>query len=1196
MRFRLRVFRLVSVPVLLAWLLPAQQLSQLSGLVTDPTGAAVPGAVVRLDSQSRNLRVRETVTASDGRYTFPQILPDRYRVTASAQGFGNVTAAGVEVLVNTPARVDLRFEKLGDVTNSLTVTAEAGQVNTVDASLGNAIGSMPILQLPSYARNVAGLLALQPGVTESGNVNGGKSDQANVTLDGIDVNEQQERTAFTSVLRVTLDSVEEFRTTTTNANADQGRGSGAQVSLVTKSGTNDTHGSVYWYHRNTATAANGFFNNSSGVARPKLLINIPGVSLGGPVRKNKLFYFMNWEQRNDRSEENAERIVPSEELRQGGITYRNRAGQFVHLAPSQARALDPRGAGAAPAVLRVFQQYPLPNASTPGDGVNFLGYRFTAPLELLYNTYIARFDYQLAANHNFFFRGQVQNDRSTAAPQFPGQAPASVFLANAKGLAIGYNAILTPNLVSNFRYGLTRYSRERTGSQTASAVSFTDLSDLYPLTTGITRKMPLHQFSGDFSYTRGRHLAQFGAVARLVSNQSLNGVKSFHSASTNVNWLRGTGSDITPADINTAGRAAFGDAMMALLGIVSEVDASYNYTIDGNVLPVGAPIARDFRNEEYEMYAQDSWRLRPNVTLTLGLRWSLMPPVHEANGVQVSTNIPLGDWFNTRGRLADEGRSQEEAGRIVFIRANDPKARPLYPFHKRDFAPRLSLAWSPTGDYGWRKLLFGGSGRTAIRTGFGMFYDLIGQPLARSYDLSAFGFATTLTNPAGRLTASTAPRFTGIFDIPSALLRPAPPGGFPAQFPDTADEGFAITNSIDDQLKSPYTMNLNFSIGREFARGWFVQGSYAGRLSRRSLINRDLAMPTNLTDPASGQTYFQAASQTAQLINQRTPVTQVPRIPFWENMFGNLKTASRTASQVVYSVARLYPNDFISALGDLDEYCDPDCGVLGPNMMMNPQFSSLSAWSSIAGGNYHSMQWTLRKRFSNGLTLDFNYTYSKSQDLASETENSGAFAGFLINAWNPSERRAVSDYDQRHVWNMWWVYQIPIGAGARHRWAKAALGGWQFSGIWTQSTELPWSAGNGAYWATNWNVTSFGTPVGAVTPSTKTKNAATGGPNLWPDPAATLAEWQFTLPGQSGSRNTIRIDGLSNFDTGLSKRFVPPYNDRHSIQFRWEIFNLLNQVRFTNPDLERVSAATWGKYTSQANTPRQMQVALRYEF
>src|SRR5262249_24401572 len=149
--------------------------------------------------------------------------------------------------------------------------------------------------------------------------------------------------------------------------------------------------------------------------------------------------------------------------------------------------------------------------------------------------------------------------------------------------------------------------------------------------------------------------------------------------------------------------------------------------------------------------------------------------------------------------------------------------------------------------------------------------------------------------------------------------------------------------------------------------------------------------------------------------NAKVPTANVAPVPFWESMFGNLKTSTLSATQVVYNSFRLYPNDWTSALADLDEFCDPDCGR-SPNLMMNPQFSALSAWSSIAGGNYHSMQWTLRKRLSKGLTLDFNYTFSKSQDLASVAENGGSFTGFLINSWNPSQRRAVSDYDQRHIW------------------------------------------------------------------------------------------------------------------------------------------------------------------------------------
>lgn len=1183
----------------------SQQLSSLSGTVTDPTGAVIPNATVVLESAERGLK-RATVSDSEGRYAFPQIQPGTYKITGKAAGFAEVIVNDVQVRVNTPATVNIVFEKVGAVAETVSVTAEAVQVNTTDASIGNAIGSQPILQLPSFARNVAGLLALQPGVTESGNVNGGKSDQGNVTLDGIDVNEQMERTAFTSVLRVTLDSVQEFRTTTTNANADQGRSSGAQVSLVTKSGTNEVHGSAYWYHRNTATAANSFFNNQSGVKRPKLLINIPGASVGGPIKKNKVFFFLNWEQRNDRSEENVSRTVPSLELRQGIVQYRNRDGQIVRLTPQDIRTrIDPLGIGPNPAVLQLFNSYPAPNDASLGDGLNIQGFRFTAPLQLRYTTYIARFDYQLNPNHNLFFRGQLQNDRDTDPPQFPGEQPNSVFLRNAKGIAVGYNTVVTNNLVSTFRYGITRLSRESTGIQTGSPVTFRNLDSRVGLTLGLSRQIPLHQLSEDLSWTRGSHTMQFGAITRFISNQSRNFGRSYNSAQANVSWLRGTGTDLQPPDLAPADRTAYNDAMIALLGIITQGTARYNYTIDGKVLPVGEPIRRNFKNEEYELYWQDSWRLKRNFTVTYGLRWSLMPPIYEANGVQVSTNVPLGDWFNLRGALADQGKSQEDAGRIVFIRRDDPKARPIYPFHKKNFAPRIGLAYSPTADSGWRRFLFGGPGRTSIRAGWGMFYDLIGQPLARTFDLTAFGFATTLVNPSGQLTARTAPRFTGIFNVPAELLREAPPGGFPIQFPDRGTGSFAITNSIDDKLRPPYTMNMNFSIGREFRDGWFIQGSYVARQSRRSLINRDLAMPTNLTDPVSGQTYFEAASQMAQLVNNRVAINAVPAIPFWENVYRNLRTSTETATQQVYRVARLYPNDFTSALADLDQFCDPACSALGKNAMMNPQFSALSAWSSIAGGNYHAMQWTVRKRFSQGLTLDFNYTLSKSQDLASVEENSGSFSGFLVNSWNPSQRRGVSDYDQRHIWSFWWVYELPFGRGKRFgsgmsRLLDAALGGWQFSGIWTQSTELPWSVGNGRNWPTNWNITGFGTPAGKTTPSTKTKNApavsGVGGPNVWPNPAKTLEEWMYTLPGQTGSRNTVRIDGRANWDFAVAKRFLMPWAESHSIQFRWETFNVWNQVRFDDPILSRVGTANWGKYSSQANDPRQMQFALRYEF
>jgi len=1199
-----KLFVCAAALLLGASILYAQNLSSVSGVVVDPTGAVIGSAHLTLkniDTQA----TRTAVSDPQGRYHFAQVQPGNYQILGKASGFSDVIVNGVRLLVNVPSTLNIAFEKVGAVAETISVSAEAVQVNTTDASIGNAIGSHGIIQLPSFARNVVGILMLQPGVNVFGNVNGGKADQANVTLDGVDVNDQMERSSFTSVLRVTLDSVQEFRTTTTNANADQGRTSGAQVALVTKSGTNEYRGSLYWYHRNTATAANDFFNNLSDVKRPKLLINIPGASVGGPIKRNKLFFFANWEQRSDRSEANVSRTVPSMNLRQGIIQYRSTAGQTIQLSPQQVRARDPLGLGPNQQVLQLFNSYPTPNDFTLGDGANIVGFRFTAPLQLRNTTYTTRLDYNINSAHNVFVRGQLQNDRSTGAPQFPGEQPNNVALTNAKGLAIGFNSLITSNLVSTFRYGITRLSRETTGIQNASAVSFRNLSDRFGLTTGISRQIPVHQFSEDLSWTKNTHAVQFGFITRRISNQSNNFGRSFHSASTNVSWLRGTGSDLQPADLASADRTAYNDAIMAVLGIVSQGNARYNYKIDGGLLPAGAPIQRDYRNEEYELYAQDTWRIKRNLTLTYGLRWSLMPSIYEADGVQVSTNIPLGQWFNTRGALADQGKSQEEAGRISFLGRSDPNARPIYPFHKKNFAPRVGIAWSPNAQSAIGKFLFGGAGQTSIRAGWGMYYDLFGQPLARTFDLTAFGFATTLVNPAGQLTPSTAPRFNGVFSVPSQLLRAAPPGGFPIQFPSRGTGSFAITNSIDDNLQPPYTMNMNFSIGREFKSGWFLQGSYVGRQSRRSLMNRDLAMPTNMFDPASGQSYFEAATIMARLVNDRAAISAVPRIPFFENFYRNLATANETASQQVFRVARFYPNDFTSALADLDQFCDPDCGRLGANMMMNPQFSALSAWSSIGGGNYHAMQWTLRKRFSEGLTVDFNYTYAKSQDLASSAENAGSFSGFLVNSWDPSQRRAVSDYDQRHIYNLLGIYELPFGKGKRfgggaNRGLDALIGGWQISGVWTQSTELPFSVGNGRNWPTNWNITGFGTPRGPITRTTVTKNAPAvsgrGGPNMWADPTATLSEWDFTLPGQSGSRNTVWGPGRSNIDFAVAKRFSMPYDEGHSLQFRWETFNVFNQVRFGSPTISRVGTANWGKFSDQANTPRQMQFALRYEF
>ena len=362
------------------------------------------------------------------------------------------------------------------------------------------------------------------------------------------------------------------------------------------------------------------------------------------------------------------------------------------------------------------------------------------------------------------------------------------------------------------------------------------------------------------------------------------------------------------------------------------------------------------------------------------------------------------------------------------------------------------------------------------------------------------------------------------------LLPPAPPGGLPVTYPTSGAGSFAITNSIDDNLKAPYSINLNFSIGREFSKGFFVQAAYVGRLSRHSLIQRDMAMPTDLVDPKSGQDYFSAMTQLAtQLDYQGVTVSNLQKIPFFEDMWAGAGGSNPAYPGIVLSSTQAWaldyhgdptkgikansnPGDFTNTLNNADNGANcsttgtkfkstgavsqMSCGIFGPFMIFNPQFSALSAYSSIGKGDYHALQWTVRKRMNNGLQFDLNYTLSKSIDLASTGEY-GTFTGFVQNTWNPSQMRAVSNYDTLQQVNANFVYRLPFGRGQRYgtsinKIVDAFIGGWEVSGLYRQTSGLPFTVINGQRWPTNWEVDANATPNGQPLPPVVSTGNATG--------------------------------------------------------------------------------------------------------
>jgi hypothetical protein len=1212
-------------------LLMAQATTSLSGTVTDLSSAVVPNATVTLVNNDTSAQ-REARTDAEGRYSFQQVQPGRYHLLAKAAGFSDVSVNDIRLLVSSPATIPIVFEKVGAVATVVAVSAEAMQINTTDASIGHAIGDRAITQLPFEARNVVGLLSLQPGVTylgepdpanqydfRSGSVNGGKSDQANVTLDGVDVNDHQNRSAFTSVLRVTLDSVQEFRTITTNAGAEYGHGSGAQVPLITKSGANAVHGSVYEYLRNTKTSANDFFANQAGLARAKLNRNLYGVSLGGPIQKNRLFYFVNYEGRKDRSETlSSARIVPTQDFRNGLFTYQRKDGSIGKLTPNDVKTLDPNGIGENPAVLDLLKTYPLPNSSAAGDALNTSGFIFNAATPLDWNTYIAKFDYVVdnSGKHTVWWRGNLQNDRyANGLPQFPGDPPSTVLLSTNKGYAIGYTGILRANLISNFHYGFTRLGTENTGIQQAPTARLRDLTDRYRNTVATIRNSPVQQFSEDLSWIKGSHTVAFGGVTRLIRNNRQSQATSFSDALASSAALASGGTEFLASD--AANTTPYKRQFTNILGVLTQLNRRANYDLQGNLLPEGAMIQRKFAGEEYELYVQDTWKATRSLTITAGLRVSLEPPVYEVQGYQTSPLVPFSDWFNLRGSLAAQGKPQSLAPKVQFDLASKT-GRGLYPF-QRDFAPRLGLAYSPLAGSGLSKFLFGGPGRTSIRAGAGIYYDIFGQGLIRDFDATALGFSSSITNP---LTADskTYPRFTGYYSLPfdsSFYPKAAPKSVFPQVYPDA----FAITNSIDDKLKAPYTINLDFAIQRELGHGFLVQGAYVGRFSRRSLVKDDLAMATNLVDPKSGVTYRQAAGQLTSQINAGVPVGQVAPIPYFENLWPNKAANGLTATQAIYNAYKATGGDYTNALQALDGVGGGanSGSVLGPNAMFNSQYGELAALRSRGSGHYHAMQWTLRKRFSGGVQFDFNYTYSKSIDLASIPENNATTPGFssargstsIINSWFTNDMKAVSDYDVQHNFSALWIVELPFGKGKpllgnSNRVVNSVIGGWSLNGVFRNSSGLPTGVIAGGVWPTNWQVGSYAIQTGVVPAFQTTKNAPAPtksgkpGPNMFADPATTMAAYSLPLAGDSGQRNGIRGNGFFGVDLGIGKRFrlFTIKDNPHTIQFRAESFNVTNSVRFDpyTANSSILNPARFGQYTATLVNPRVFQFSLRYEF
>jgi hypothetical protein len=1209
-----------TIAFVLATLPLAAQTSSLQGLITDAQAGAVPEAVVTVTNVGTSAP-RKALSDASGAFTFAQVQPGTYKVVVEKPGFRTHTAE-VTLQINTPATLNVKLE-LGQVSETVNVTGEAAVVNTENAAVGNPFTETQVKEIPLQTRNVVALLSVQPGVAQTGEVVGARRDQNNVLLDGIDVNDSQGANGFNAVLPIPLDSVQEFRTTIAGLGADMGRSSGGQVSIVTKGGSNQFHGSAYEYNRNTLTSANSWFSNRAGVPRSALVRNQYGASLGGPILKNRLFFFYNYEARKDRSASAKTATVPSSTFAQGIVQVLLKDGRTVQLSPQDVVAIDPLHIGTNPYVLSLMKQYPAGNnpLGASDKGLNLNQLLFNAPNTLDNHAQVARMDYNIdsAGKHTVMLRGTLNgsgNDSTLA--QFPGQAAASRQLDNSRGLAARYTAVLTPRLVNAVSYGYTRLGTASTGNSTVlPSIGFTTLQ---ATPRASQRVSPTTNAADDLTWTKGRHSAQFGVNMRFIENDrlSFNNVPSY---SFNRNTLLGLGNDIDN-DVQAYVQSIYGssatlasttnvtNAFGALFGLLNNFGATYNFSVAGQVIPFGQPVTTAFASNEYEAYAQDSFKWERNFTITYGLRYSIFGVPYEKNGTEVIPQTSLSQFFADRvGAQALGIPNSYLSTALVSYALGGPvhNAPGYYPTDHKDFAPRVSIAYSPESDTLLEKIAGKGS---VFRAGAGIVYDHYGAAMAQSFAKSGSpGLASVVAQPVNTDFTSSF-RYAGN-GFPTYA---APVGGAFPYAPPLIQGGFTTFSGVSSDLKAPYEHVFNATYARPLPHKLSLELGYVGRLGHRGLVQQDFGQPlTQFKDAKSGQTWSQAGTVIAKLYNSGITPAQVkanpsliPDQPFFEDIFPgakNYKITGSASANFFYDVYNSYSGSFLDGLNDMDRIRQSNGGcisVFGCNTFFPLQNSGLLAYAGAGKSAYHGATIVLRRAVSRGWGFDFNYTFAHSLDNGSSSETSGGAA--LQDSFNPNAYRGPSDFDARHSVIADFVVELPVGQGKTllNHIPKALdcmIGGWQVSGLTAFRSGTPITVSVSGVYNTNYEYSSFAIlKDSASLPANGLTFDQLGIPSLFANTSA-VNSFVASYPGTVGSRGILRGPSSFNTDMAVSKYFKLP-KEGHRLQIRAEAFNAFNKVNFANPTLNIASPTTFGEITDYATgfSARVMQFAARYEF
>jgi hypothetical protein len=1222
--------------------------SRVTGTVVDEKGSVVPGAVVTLTNEATQISLT-TNTGSGGTYVFDSVQAGKYTVSVEKQGFKKSVSAGNTANINQPVTVDFTLE-VGGLSETVQILSSAEAVQTSSSgNFGNTVETRTLLTLPivgNRGRNPLEFINFQPGVVTGANTGGGihvhgSRDRAfNFTLDGIDINETSAGGSNFTPIRTNPDSLNEFQVVTGNFTADLGRSSGAQVTLVTKSGTNDFHGSLFEFYQTPRFHANEYNNLINRAARPQFVQHIFGGSIGGPVYlpmfgeggpthyngKNKTFFFANLQLLRTKQSFFVNRTVYTQQARNG--IYRYVQGGINRNATQASPSVDangnplpgltirsynvfpnPLGLGPDPTTQFIIGFTPLPNNFSVGDGLNVAGFSFVAPQTERQYDFTTKIDHYFNERHSVYMRwahgaqNTLGDNVNGGLQKFPGIPNFVDTYRTPRNLAVNYRWTVTPTVVNEFVTGFNRFtfSFNNPDPRENPPVILNVPNDPLNLEEPVNnlRTITTWQFVDNLSVIRNQHAFKFGTNLRFqkhVDDRSavagvLTRARIFLGTGQNrvpSNFGTGTANTLVPG-INAADRSRLDSWINDILGRVGTINQAFVAIDDNTFGPGRTRFNYEAHYPEYDFFGQDTWKIARNLTLDLGLRWEM----------RLSPRAPNDIVLRPEQRLAI-GETPTNA-----FRFGEGK---LYDDSLFQLAPSIGMAWDPTG-----------SGKTSIRANYRLAYDRTNTFVFSSFIFqSAPGLTRAVTN--------------NTFGNNGGLLRSGVPvlnsnDVTPLQFRQPPPFSTNSLNVVDPDLKYPRTHQYSISFQRELGGKNVLEVNYIGRQGRNLFGGYDVnqadytrngfladfeQLRTTGNSPRINQ--LLAGHSGLQLVNgvretgsafllRQTLAGQV-RLPNG-TLTSNLVAAGGVA-QAAFIIAQSTQGAFAAQPGAVTLVAN---GFSPFFFQPYPQFTgAVNVIDSNDRSRYNALEIQVSRRSSKGLAFQASYTLAKSEDTRSfdpaltlltrgGTGQSAANTPFDIN--NRDLNYARSDFDRRHALQGYVLYELPFGKGRRWgaNWSRATeilLGGVNVSGVLRRYSGRPFTVFSGSN--TLSQVVFTPASCNGCSPDfggTTLEN----GQNVF-FTAEQRAKFFVPAAGEASNvgRNFFNGPAFFNLDMTLGKKFR--FTETQDLEIRVEAQNVTNTPSFAVPDGNLIlTSGSFGQILgSTTSTSRKIQFVAKYNF